>query len=265
MSTQLRRVLIAVCIVLVGAGTSFAIVSSQLGDTPKAASTTTPIKMTPTVDPKAQAAARLAELQTSMAPLLARLHDFAKRAPSLSPKRLSEPLDLKSLREDNNGDSIDAYVIGDDVPIDQPASSWTDRFWMNGPFANAFDLLAGKAHPHGFELEMAAEKLQRLEYVLILHLRERYESKILSEKTFSPGYIHADVRIFRMRDGAYVGGIAFAARSSERVMVADTLTDFDDDLRLQVRTQLHDLLLHPPTPPPRSLATPASEGSSDAR
>ncbi len=228
----------SVLLVLAVVGVAIVVVSGPEQSEP------TIVPPTPARDPAVVAAAELARVRGAASPILARLREIAAKAPSLPLTRPPAPLELKSLSE-NFDIHEDAYIVGDDVPIDRPSGSWTDRFWPTGRFAHIFELLAGTARPFGFELQNALSDLQYVDYVVLVHSRERIAPKIVSGDSFARGTVRADVRIFRLRDASYVGGVSIDATSSDRVVVEDRLTELEKDLRAMTRIALRESLLKP--------------------
>ena len=232
--------------VLVAAGVAIVIATSG-DDAPREPAPTPPRATVAEYDPDAEYRTAYQRAQTTAAPILARLREISTKAQSLELAPLREPLQLAALRENDYSTRPDAFVVGDDVAIDHPANSWTERIWMSGQVGHAFELLAGTKRPGlPYELDSAVGALSSVEYVLIVRAIARTEPTLdPNHKTFTAGTIRAEVRVFRMRDGEYMGGVPFVATSSPMVEARDFVTDLDDDLRLAVRKALREALAAP--------------------
>jgi len=73
-------------------------------------------------------------------------------------------------------------------------------------------------HPGGAELFL--KDCARAEYVFVQRTRSDQAAELVGSDTFNPGMYEGDVLLFRLSDGALLGGFAVNAKSSDEVSVA---------------------------------------------
>jgi hypothetical protein len=72
--------------------------------------------------------------------------------------------------------------------------------------------------PKGIPLYL--EECERAEYVFVLRPTVDEAATLIDDATFQPGRFEGDVLLFRLADGALLGGFAVSEKSSEEVTVA---------------------------------------------
>jgi hypothetical protein len=72
--------------------------------------------------------------------------------------------------------------------------------------------------PGGAELYL--QECARAEYVFVLRTTTDEAATLIDDSSFQPGSFEGDVLLFRLADGALLGGFAVSAKSSEEITVA---------------------------------------------
>jgi hypothetical protein len=82
--------------------------------------------------------------------------------------------------------------------------------------------LAGQPPAFRQEAEIAAHLQQcaRAEYVFVLRTLGVEYAKLVDDTTFQPGFYDGEVRLYRLADGADLGGFRVGARNGDEITVA---------------------------------------------
>lgn len=117
--------------------------------------------------------------------------------------------------EGKNALFIQARDIGD------PVKATDDGFGelRAGTVATCAEALRGEFYGAGKGAAMFLDECAAAEYVFVLRTLEESYAEIIGSDTFNPGVYVGEVRLFRLADGAELGGFTVQAENSDTVTV----------------------------------------------
>jgi hypothetical protein len=138
-----------------------------------------------------------------------------------TPPVAEDKFDLGGARVVLDGEKTNALFIRQDNLAD-PLHATSDGTGSTraGDVKVCGEALRGEfiGHPGGAELFL--QGCARAEYLFVQRTRTDQAAELVGESSFEPGSYEGDVLLFRLDDGALLGGFAVAATSSDEVQVA---------------------------------------------
>lgn len=112
--------------------------------------------------------------------------------------------------------------------------------------------MAGQPPTFRQEAEIAAHLQQcaRAEYAFVLRTLGVEYAKLVDEQSFQPGFYDGEVRLYRLADGADLGGFRVSARNGDEISVyvgkygaaAEVSNALNDEIKTAVQSQIDERL-----------------------
>jgi hypothetical protein len=112
------------------------------------------------------------------------------------------------------------------------------------------EALRGEFHGAAAGAELFMSQCGRAEYAFVLRTHAHETATVIDNESFSPGRYEGDVLLFRLADGAFLGGFPISATNGGEVSVevgadgtpVDAATRLDSDLEAMVFSQIEEKL-----------------------
>jgi hypothetical protein len=150
-----------------------------------------------------------------------------------------------------DGDASNAlFIVALDLGTPETASSTGTGATRASGVETCGDALTGEFHgiPKGAELFLS--ECARAEYVFVLRTFTDQPARIVGSDSFEPGLFAGDVLLYRLADGALLGGFRVEAQSSDQVQVEldsagnpiDPIARLNSDMTSRVFVQIDEKL-----------------------
>ena len=155
----------------------------------------------------------------------------------------ADAIDLGGAKIALEGDASNAlFILAQDLPAPENANPSGPGATEARTVAVCGEALRGAFYGAAAGARAFMTECARTQYVFVLRTRVHEMATVLDNQSFSPGRYEGDVLLFRLSDGALLGGFAVAATNGDEVSVEVTETGTPIDAETRLNSDLESIV-----------------------